>query len=113
VELKDVGMVIATRKLEREGVANVVVHIGKPEKFPGSEDYYCPFRVHGLDNEKVGYAGGVDAVQTLELALKMVGTVLYTSTEAQARELTWNGSEDLGFPVPSSIIDLLPASSKQ
>lgn len=110
MQLKDVGMQIATRVLDVSG-KRVTVVVGKPEKFPDAEDYYCPYQIVGLGNERVRYAGGVDAVQAMLLALKMIGTDLYTSPEAQAKQLTWQGGQspgDLGFPVPESVRDLAP-----
>lgn len=110
MQLKDVGMQIATRVLDVGG-KRVTVVIGKPEKFPDAEDYYCPYQIVGLGNERVRYAGGVDAVQAMLLALKMIGTDLCTSPEAQAKQLTWQGGQspgDLGFPVPESVRDLAP-----
>jgi hypothetical protein len=50
-------------------------------------------------------------VQALDLVLKMIGSDLYTSPEAQAKQITWVGGEnpdDLGFPLPRSIADLAP-----
>ena len=89
----------------------VTVLVGKPEKFPDAEDYYCPYQILGLGNERVRRAGGVDAVQALELALKMIGTDLYTSKESQSGELSWSGGKkgDLGFPVPDVLRDLAPS----
>jgi hypothetical protein len=110
MQLKDVGIQIATRELQVKGKKAMVV-IGKPEKFSEGDDYYCPYQIVGLGNELVRYAGGADAVQALELALKMIGSDLYTSPEAQAKQITWVGGEkpgDLGFPLPSSIADLAP-----
>lgn len=102
-------MIIATRELDlANSEAKVMVHIGKPEKYPDSSDYYCPFRIAGLGKERANRAGGVDAVQALLLALKMVGAELYTSKEAKDGHLKWVGSSgdgDLGFPVPVGFWD--------
>jgi hypothetical protein len=57
----------------------------------------------------VRYAAGIDTVQALELALKMIGVDLYTSKEAQVKELTRQGGDDLGFPVPNVLSVLPPA----
>jgi hypothetical protein len=111
MKLNDVGAVIATRELSLLAGKKVTVLIGKPEKFSGAEDYYCPYQILGLGSERVRYAGGIDAVQALELTLKMIGTDLYTSQEAQGNELSWNGGQksgDLGFPVPNVLSDLPP-----
>lgn len=107
MQLKDVGIQIATRALEAGG-KKVTVVIGKPERFPDAEDYYCPYQIVGIGSERVRYAGGVDAVQALQLALKMIGADLYTSPEAETKQLSWTGGDlgDLGFPVPDALQDL-------
>lgn len=109
MQLKSIGIEIARRELDANG-ARVSVAIGKPEKFPDADDYFCPYQVTGIGNGKVRYAGGVDAVQALLLALKMIGADLYTSKEAQAKQLSWSAGENgnLGFPVPDSLQDLVP-----
>jgi hypothetical protein len=108
LQLDNVGTVIATRELECRGAVPIVVLIGQPQPFPDYEDYYCPFQLRGYGDERIRYAGGVDAVQALELALQMIGTILYTSREAQEKRLSWNGAENLGFPVPKNLNDLVP-----
>jgi hypothetical protein len=108
MKLNDVGVVIARRELALAGGQRVTVIVGKPEPFPDTPDFYCPYQILGLGPERVRYAGGVDGVQALELTLKMIGADLYTSNEAKAKELTWMGSANLGFPVPDSIKDLPP-----
>jgi hypothetical protein len=112
VKLNDIGLQIATRELQVNG-KKVTVVIGRPEKFPDGQDYFCPYQILGMGDEKVSYAGGVDAVQSLQLALKKIGTDLYTSTEYRTKQLCWDGSDsgELGFPVPDSIRDLAPGLS--
>jgi hypothetical protein len=112
VKLNDLGQVIATRVLALGGGAQVTIRLGRPERFSDSEDYYCPYEIRGMDAQHARYAGGVDSVQALDLALKAIGAILYTSRECQAKQLTWNGSEDLGFPVPDSLRDLLPGTNQ-
>jgi hypothetical protein len=51
----------------------VQVLIGKPEPFPESEGYSCPFQIVGIGSEKVKYAAGIDAVQALQLVMVMIG----------------------------------------
>lgn len=100
MKFTNVGTIIAVRELDLHGGGKVTVTIGKPEKFPDAEDYYCSYQIIGIKRSSVRYAGGVDAVQALELALKMIGADLYTSDEARAGALSWKGNDegDLGFP---------------
>ena len=108
MQLTDVENIIATRELTLEDGKKVTVVIGQPRKFDEGDDYYCPFQISGIDNGRISYAGGIDAIQAFELALKKIGTILYTSEEAKSGKLTWDAGVDgyLGFPLPDSIRDL-------
>jgi hypothetical protein len=109
MHLKNLGIQIATRMLDLDG-KQVTVVIGKPEKFPDGEDYYCPYQIVGTGDGQVRYAGGIDAVQALQLALQMIGVDLRTSQDARSGKLSWDAGSrgDLGFPVPNSVRDPAP-----
>jgi hypothetical protein len=116
MKLSSVGAVIATRVLVLSKRKKVTVMIGKPKKFRGGNDYYCPFQILGMDDEPVRYSGGVDPVQAIQLALMDIGTRLYSSKAAKAGRLSWNAGSaegDLGFPVPDVIRDLLPEKIRE
>ena len=74
----ELGSVIAERRLRVTGrpELDVRVRIGTPRPFPDAphNDYYCPYQIVGLGSAKVRYAGGVDAIQALELALHILPT---------------------------------------
>lgn len=108
MKLANVDVVIARRDLTLTGKPAVSIIIGKPEPFPDGNGCYCPYQIVGLGDQQVRYAGGEDTLQALTLALLKIGAVLYTSSEAKAGLLTWNGDRDLGFPTPNSIRDLSP-----
>jgi hypothetical protein len=112
MKIDRIETVIAKRELTLPEGKIVTVLIGKPTKFPDSEDYYCPYHIAGLGNENYQYARGIDAVQSIYLALKKIGTNLYTSEQALAGVLRWNDERDLGFPVPDSIRDQTPEPNK-
>jgi hypothetical protein len=114
MKIENVGTIIATRKLALSNGKKVSVIIGRPKKFPDNSGYYCPYQIVGMGKEKVRYAGGVDGVQSLLLALNMIGADLYTSKEAKAGSLRWDGGEkgDLGLPVPDVLRDLVPNSDE-
>jgi hypothetical protein len=82
----------------------VIVKIGVPQRYPeGEEDYFCPYQILGIGDERVRYGSGIDALQALMLTLKMIGADLYTTPEAKSGALSWVGQSvkgDLGFPVP-------------
>jgi hypothetical protein len=101
MKLTSVGAVIATRKLTLHGGKEVIITIGKPKKFRDGSDYYCPYRITGMGDELVRYAGGVDPVQALQLTFVHIGVRLSTSKEATAGKLKWEAGstkEDFGFP---------------
>ena len=103
MELKSVGEVVARRDLyilnDEEPNQDVVVLIGKPQSIPDLRDFYCPYQILGAGESKVRYAGGVDAVQAIQLALKAIETDLATLNEKCGRKLRWLSGEvpGLGF----------------
>ena len=102
MQLTDVGTIIATREFQTDQ-GKITVLIGLPQKFPEEEDYFCPYQIVGTGSGRVRRAGGVDAVQALQGALRMIGTDIYTSAEAQQGQLSWvggRGLHEIGFPLP-------------
>jgi Domain of unknown function (DUF6968) len=93
VELQ-LGPVIAERRLRVKGHPDldVRIRIGTPSPFADAPygDYYCPYQIIGLGSERVRHAGGVDAVQALELAIH----VLPTELDALRQEHPGLGWED-------------------
>ena len=111
MKLNSVGEIFAYRDLLVSGSdKRVRVSIGKPEQFPDETDYYCPYQITGLGRQRVSYAGGIDGVQALILALEIIGAKLYTSKEAKGRLLSWEGATNgiLGFSVPANLADIVP-----
>jgi hypothetical protein len=89
---------IAQRTLTGRHGAVVEVMIGAPRPFDDHTQrtgWYCPFRVEDIDGQPwINYAGGMDGVQALVLALVRIGEYLSSRTDL---ELTLDGSKDLGF----------------
>jgi hypothetical protein len=109
MQLDSVGDVIAVRTLS---IANdpariIVVKMGKPQPLPDAlgDDHYCPFQISGVGGEKVKYAAGVDAFQSIELAFKGIGAALAVLNGNHGGQLRWEGNEhgDLGFPFRRNI----------
>lgn len=101
MKLTSVGTVVAVRKLRLAKGDKVTVVIGKPKKFRSESDYYCPYQIVGIGDEIVRYAGGVDPVQALQLALRQIGARLGASKEAKTGRLSWEAGSakgDFGFP---------------
>ena len=98
----ELGPIVAERRLNVVGRADleVWVRLGMPRPFPDDprENYYCPYQITGIGDTKVRYAGGVDAVQALELALHLLPTEL-DRIRAQQPGLRWEDAPegDYGF----------------
>lgn len=111
LKLNDAGEVIARRELTLDAADKVTVLIGRPQKLPDHEDWYCPYQITGVRSGRVRCAIGVDPMQALVPALSMAGAELYTCEEYEDGRLTRDCGAvkgDLGIPVPDSISDLLP-----
>jgi hypothetical protein len=103
MQLTSIGQLFATRTLkltDNNSTRVVMIEIGKPLKFSDGEDYYCPYQIIGLGDEKVNWCGGIDEVQALLLCLEKIGICLTDSEEYAQGKLSWIGSEHsiLGFP---------------
>jgi hypothetical protein len=86
----ELGKVMLTRTLERDGTT-VVVRIGEPVPFTkGEPDSYVPFQI---GDDEVQMAGGIDGVQALMFALATIGDLL------ESEAVTLLGMEGSGFPV--------------
>jgi hypothetical protein len=106
----ELGQVIAERRLILDPDGTVTVRIGLPITRPGPpEESWCPYQIEGLGAGKVRRAVGIDAIQSLWLALVAVGSALYASEEYQAGRLhSFPGDPDLGLPVFDGLRDLVP-----
>lgn len=108
-------MIIATRHLvlrEKNRNVEIPVRIHAPEK--AEVDWICRFEIGWPEGEGKRWAGGVDAVQALELALKMIGAQIYTSDHHASGNLFWEEQgRGYGFPVTNNIRDLLVGDDKK
>jgi hypothetical protein len=79
-------------------ICTVEILIGMPVKFQNSDDFYVPYKISGPKADKLSYAGGVDEIQALSLALQKIGVELSALQKKLSGQLTWLGLADLGFP---------------
>src|SRR6266498_1404611 len=104
MQSESVGEIIAVRTLFLANDPNrkILVKMGKPYPLPNAlgDDHYCPVQITGIGSEKVTHAAGVDAFQSLELALKMIGSKLAFLNREHHNQLRWECDEEggLGFP---------------
>lgn len=104
MKIEELGEVLAVRELSlSEGDADpktVLVKLGMPRQFPDSSSYYVTFQITGIGSEKVRYAGGVDAIQAIQLAMKTIGVYLNKHNSDVGGGLRWEAGDDgdFGFP---------------
>ena len=105
--LDDIGEIIAVRELYivEEGEANkkARVVVGKPRPFTDSESYYCPFQIVGVGGEEIKYAAGIDALQSLQLVMVMIGATLEYLNKQLDERLRWAGGSDGDFGFPTVV----------
>ncbi len=71
------------------------------------DHWRCAFEIGWPDKPKLGAGNGIDAMQALLIALKFIGTELYTSKAHAAGKLKCPGLRaGYGFPLPQTIRDL-------
>jgi hypothetical protein len=106
MRVDDIGEVIAVRRLflidkpDRE----ILVKMGKPQKTPGEQDFYCPYQITGLGDEKPGASVGIDSFQAMQLALRSISGKLMLLNRNSDGRLRWECDEQggFGFPVPEA-----------
>ena len=103
-------MIVATRMLKlrrREGDAQVTINIYAPEKDP-TLGWGCQFDIGWPDEPFSLIARGIDAVQALEISLRLIGMQLYASEYHEKGELEFDKpGSGYGFPVPTNLRDVL------
>jgi hypothetical protein len=104
MKLASLGEIVAERhlslKIGDDGFGEVVILMGKPQRFPDSGDYFCAYQIKGVGNEKIRWGGGVDAFQAIEISMKMIGVDLDALVHGEGHKLSWNADKGggLGFP---------------
>lgn len=108
-------MTIAARmlKLRRTtGDIEIPVRIFAPEQ--QDMDWSCRIEIGWPEGMRAIAVSGVDAVQALELAMKIIGVHLYTSDHHASGNLMWEEpGKGYGFPVTNGIRDMLVGDDKR
>ncbi len=103
--------VIAERRLslisDTGEVREIVVRIGKPGRSPDHDDYACECQIAGLGEYSLKRIYGLDAFQSLQLALRFISILVNHHWEKAEGRLYWQEpGNDMGFvevdPVPTS-----------
>jgi hypothetical protein len=102
-------MIIGNRSLSlRQGRkdVDVGVRVSAPQSDQGV--WSCAYEIDWPEATRKGTAVGVDSVQALLFALKMIGAEIYTSEYHKSGNLMWSEpGQGYGFPVPQNLRDLL------
>lgn len=76
-------------------------------------DWSCRWEIDWPDEKLARTAIGVDAIQALDLALKMLGVQIYASDHHASGRLMWlEPGKGYGFPVTNNFRDLLVGDNK-
>ncbi|MFN3349615.1 DUF6968 family protein [Pseudorhodoplanes sp.] len=107
-------MLIATRVLK---LRNTNVEIEIPTRIfapqPQAVDWSCKTGIDWPDGTVTMDAIGIDAVQALELGLKLIGAQLYASDHHASGRLIWQEpGKGYDFPVVNSLRDMLIGDDK-
>jgi hypothetical protein len=88
------------RRFELGEASEVVIRLSLPVRCDA--DFRCDYEIAWPDRKRVFNAFGIDSVQALILALRMVHAELLNSPEGREGQIRWLGSDDLGLPLPDS-----------
>jgi len=102
-------MLVVTHELFlKSQPADVRIEIRLYQPIPFEKDWGCRYEIDWPEGSKVRMAYGLDALQALIIALKLIGSELYTSTyHADQLLRAYDKEEGYGFPVPSNMRDML------
>ena len=102
-------MIIASRALTlRRNQQNIGIPIRLFAPIEGEHGWFCGYEIDWPEGQEARKAWGIDSVQALVLALQMIGTDIYTSSYHASGNLGFEGpGQGYGFPVPSTLRDLL------
>jgi len=100
---------IFLRTSSGEAAIRIDIHEpGKQEKV-----WSCRYDIDWPEGKRTFQAVGFDALQSLVLALQMIGAEIYSSAyHLEGRLRAYDGEKGYGFPVSASLRDLLVGADK-
>lgn len=103
-----------TRTLSLSDQPSTKITVSIFEPIQRDLDWSCSFSIDWPDRKVTREIYGIDAIQSLDLALLMIGADLYASEYHTNGQLIWLELGDgYGFPVPAIIRDKLIGSDKK
>ncbi len=94
----DLASAIITRQFDLADGGHVDVFLWPPD-CPGDDYPTCTYLIRGLGEDRVRKGQGVDSMDAVMSALKLIATELYYSQPYKDGELTWLGTRDLHLPM--------------
>ena len=84
----------------------IEIRLYQPVQF--DKNWGCRYEIDWPEGSKTTMAYGLDSLQSLTIALQMIGSELYTSTyHADGLLRTSDQEAGYGFPVPPNLRDML------
>jgi hypothetical protein len=109
-------MIVATRTLKLRASTNetdVSIAVLEPEVLADGS-WRCRYSIGWPDGIWESHAGGIDSMQALFGAMKMIGSEIYTSEYHKSGNLYMDQrGAGYGFPVPRTLRDLLIGDDKK
>ena len=84
------------RRIELGESSEVLIRFHRPVQ--DGADFRCDYEILWPGRKHAFHAFGIDGVQALFLAMKMVHSKLLASPAGKRGQLRWLGSNDLGLP---------------
>jgi hypothetical protein len=80
----------------------------------GERDWSCTYEIGWPDETRRHTMYGIDAMQAMLIALKIIGAEIYTSDLHRSDRLRWlEAGDGYGYPVPKGLRDLLVGSDAE
>ncbi|WP_424216715.1 DUF6968 family protein (plasmid) [Streptomyces sp. BI20] len=105
--VRPMGEVMASRSLTAERgpdgpVFPIALELGRPRPAEDGESWVCPCRIAGLGDEPVREVHGVDGIQAVDLAGRLVRDLLVGAAREQG--LTFRWGEETGLDATDVVV---------
>jgi len=109
----ELGHVIAEREYSYADGGTLVIRIGAPQPFPEHTSYFCAYEWIDSGKVRTSRAGGVDAIQALQIVLNMIAVDLYVFNESKNNTIRWEDADegDICLDLPPYFLKLIEEDS--
>ena len=102
----DINDATISRQYDLRDGRKIILYVWPPLIQPGGE-YACFYRLVGLLGDRTRKAYGIDSLQALLLAIRVIYAELSYCEAYKNGDLTWLGGRDLGLPLPVQFSDIV------